>query len=108
MGRRAATIRACRTLFAGGQTDAAGRSGWAGPGTPGEFVDLRAEMPLLVVLSNCPHPLDPAPDREGAIEAVVWTHPAPAADDPCRTASEEAVRAFENTAAWLRGAGLAA
>lgn len=102
-------IPGCLTLFAGVRTDAEGRFVWAGgPGTPGEFVDLRAEMPLLAVLSNCPHPLDPAPDREGAVEAVVWTHPAPVAGDPCRTASEEAVRAFENTADWLRCAGLAA
>ena len=101
-------IPGCLTLFAGVRTDAEGRFVWAGPGTPGEFVDLRAEMPLLAVLSNCPHPLDPAPDWEGAIEAVVWTHPAPAADDPCRTSGEEAVRAFENTADWLRGAGVAA
>ena len=34
----------------------------------GDFVDLRAEMNLVLVLSNCAHPLDPAPagrDRVG-------------------------------------------
>jgi len=27
---------------------------------PGDFLDLRAETDLALVLSNCPHPLDPA------------------------------------------------
>ena len=97
-------IPGCLTLFAGVSADEDGNFRWSGQGAPGEFVDLRAEMPLWAVLSNCPHPLDPAPDRTSAAEAVIWSHPAPADDDPCRTAGEEAVRAFENTQAWLRGA----
>jgi uncharacterized protein YcgI (DUF1989 family) len=36
---------------------------WYGQKTakPSDFIDLRAEMNVLVVMSNCPHPLDPSP-----------------------------------------------
>ncbi len=64
----------------------------------GDFIDLRAEMNVLVVLSNCPHPLDPSPTyKSNAIDAIVWRSPAPTADDLCRTANPEAQRGFQNT-----------
>jgi hypothetical protein len=31
------------------------------------------------------------------VRAIVWNSPPPAADDLCRTGSDEAVRGFENT-----------
>lgn len=65
----------------------------------GDFVDLRAEMDLLVTLSNCPHPLDPSPAYAPGPVDIVRYRAAPAdADDLCRTASAEAARAFENNA----------
>ena len=41
---------------------------------PGDHVDLRAEMPILAVLSNCPEELNPATGANGPtpIRAVVW------------------------------------
>ena len=69
---------------------------------PGDFIDLRAEMNVLVVLSNCPHPLDPSPTYEAKpIRAIVWNSPASTADDPMRTSNPEAVRGFQNTDAYL-------
>ena len=63
-------------------------------------MDLRAEMDLIVALSNCPHPLDPAPDYAPNPVAVTrFRAPPPAMDDLCRTATIEAVRGFENNAA---------
>jgi urea carboxylase-associated protein 2 len=70
----------------------------------GDFVDLRAELDLLVAVSNCPHPL--APDTvfdPGPIVGIVFAAPEPAADDLCRTATAEAARAFENNASYLQG-----
>lgn len=65
---------------------------------PGSWIDLRAEMNLLVAVSNCPHVLHPdAEYKPKPIQLTVWKSPAPAADDLCRTASEEAKRAFINT-----------
>jgi len=41
---------------------------------PGDHVDLRAEMPVLAVLSNCPQELNPATGANGPmpVRAVVW------------------------------------
>ncbi|TCT06040.1 urea amidolyase associated protein UAAP1 [Aquabacter spiritensis] len=88
------------TFFAPVRTDAAGGFVWQdAPRVAGDFVDLRAEMDLLVALSNCPHPLDPNPDyAAGSVEAIRFWAPEPAFDDLCRTATREAVRGFENLA----------
>lgn len=93
-------IPSALTFFAPVRTDADGVFHWLeGKRQAGDFVDLRAEMDLIVALSNCPHPLDPAPDyAPPAVEAIRFRAPAPAADDLCRTATIEAVRGFENTA----------
>jgi urea carboxylase-associated protein 2 len=92
-------IPPCVTFFAPVSVDAKGRFLWnAGRKRPGDFVDLRAEMNLVLVLSNCAHPLDPArPAAAEPIGLVRYRAPAPAHDDPCRTALSEIVRAFEFT-----------
>lgn len=69
-----------------------------GPKNSGCFVDLRAEMNVLVILSNCPHVLHP--DRTyhpQPVQLTLWKSPPPAVDDECRTANPEVVRAFINT-----------
>lgn len=71
-----------------------------GVSKPGDFIDLRAEMNVLVAVSNTAHPFDET-GAEHAIEALVWEGPAIAADDPCRTSCEEARRAFVNTDDFL-------
>jgi len=64
----------------------------------GAFVDLRAEMNVLVVLSTCPHPLDPSPRyAPKPVKLVLWRSDPPAADDVCRTSRPENARGFENT-----------
>jgi hypothetical protein len=65
---------------------------------PGNFIDLRAEMNVLAVLSNCPHPLDPSTVYDAKpIQAIVWKSPLPADDDRCRISNPEAIRGFQNT-----------
>lgn len=59
----------------------------------GDFVDLRAEVDLLVAFSNCPHPLDPDP-RPGPVEAIRFRPEPAGADDLCRNAGPEARRAY--------------
>ena len=41
---------------------------------PGDYVDLRAEMPVLAVLSNCPQELNPAtgPNGPTPIRVLIW------------------------------------
>jgi len=103
-GLDARDVGPCITFFAGVRADQAGGLHWdPASARAGAAIDLRAEMNLLIVLSNCPHPLAPAQAATpGAIDAVVWTAPPPASDDPCRTAGPEAVRAFENTERYFR------
>jgi urea carboxylase-associated protein 2 len=90
------------TFFAPVDVDADGRFVWnEAKRANHDFVDLRAEMDLLIALSNCPHPLDPAPNyAPGALELTRFRIPV-AADDFCRSGSAESIRAFENTDAAL-------
>src|ERR1700722_16287812 len=86
-------------FFAPGSVDANGAFLWnAGSKQPGDFVDLRAEMNIIVVLSNCAHPLNPfrAPVH-GPVTLLRHRAPPAGSDDPCRTISPEIVRAFEFT-----------
>lgn len=94
-------IPACITLFAPVSVGAEGRLAWNEAGRrAGDFVDLRAEMDLLVTLSNCPHPLDPNPAyAPNPVTATRFRAPPPAQDDLCRTATIEAARGFTNNAA---------
>jgi urea carboxylase-associated protein 2 len=92
-------IPPCVTFFAPVSLDHAGRFGWQeGRKRPGDFVDLRAEMNLVIVASNCPHPLDPArPAASGPVTLIKHLAVAATGDDLCRTASPEAARAFAFT-----------
>jgi uncharacterized protein len=92
-------IPPCVTFFAPVSLDDAGCFRWQeGRKRPGDFVDLRAEMNLIVVASNCPHPLDPARlAASGPVTLIKHRAAAVAANDPCRTGSPEATRAFAFT-----------
>jgi len=92
-------------FFARVSADDSGRIGWVPQNSrPGAFVDLRAEMDTLVVLSNTPHPLDPAtvygpPPVELSIRVAAPIE-RPGADDPCRTSRPENGRGFALTEAY--------
>jgi urea carboxylase-associated protein 2 len=98
LGMRRPDVPPAITFFAEIATDEDGRFHWKGGAAPDSIVDLRAEMNVIVAISNCPHPLAPISDfAPGPIDAIVWQGPPPGADDLCRTFSEEAERGFENT-----------
>lgn len=85
------------TLFAPTSVSQDGTVGWQADRARGDdYVELRAEMDLLVALSNCPHPLDPLP---GDAPVKVTRFVAPdSPDDICRAATAEAQRGFQNNA----------
>ena len=62
-----------------GRCRRAASSGTRRASAAGDFVDLRAEMNLVLVLSNCPHPLDPAPACAAAGPITLIRHRAPRA-----------------------------
>jgi urea carboxylase-associated protein 2 len=98
LGMRRADVPPAITVFADIATDADGRFHWNRGAAPGSIVDLRAEMNVIVAISNCPHPLAPGSVFEpGPIDAVVWKAPPASADDLSRHFGEEAERGFENT-----------
>lgn len=74
---------------------------------PGNYVDLRAEMHVLVVLNSCPHPLDPRPDFPvRPVELTIWkSGPGGGPDDPCRLSRPENDRAYRNTLAYFAQGG---
>lgn len=87
-------------LFAPVRVQSEGQFEWrAGMVMQGDWAELRAEMDLVIALSNCPHPLDPrgaeVPDPLDVIKMKAVAVPA---DDLCRTATVEAQRGFENNA----------
>jgi uncharacterized protein len=93
----------CVTFFAPVVTDENGKFVWHGEAlVAGHYIDLRAEMNLIVALSNCPHPLASGASGAKDVRATLWKSPPATKDDYCRVASEEAARAFENTDAEVR------
>jgi uncharacterized protein len=92
-------IPPCVTFFAPVSVDPKGRFLWnASRKRPGDFVDLRAEMNVVLALSNCAHPLNPArPLISGPVTLIRHRAPPATPDDPCRSISPEIIRAFEFT-----------
>ncbi|MDI2132881.1 urea amidolyase associated protein UAAP1 [Yinghuangia seranimata] len=69
-----------------------------GHAATGDWVELRAEQDLLVVLSTAPHPMDPTPVWAPArLRADVAAVPAPGADDASRRFRAESGRALAET-----------
>ena len=65
---------------------------------PGQHVDLRFEMNVLVVFSTAPHPFDPASSyAPAAVKLSNWRSGTAGADDICRLSSAENGRGFINT-----------
>ena len=78
--------------------DEEGKLAWVDNGKPGAFVELRAELNTLVVLSNTPHPLDPTLTYSPKPVALEVRSGAPAGpDDPCRRSRQENERGFKLT-----------
>ena len=88
----------CVNLFKGVRVGADGATRLVRPSSaPGQYVELRAEMNVLVVLADTPHVLDERPEYTVTpVRATAWRGPVTPEDDPIRTASPEALRAFQN------------
>lgn len=72
------------------------------------IVELRCELPVVVLVANVPHPLDP---RErytcSTLELLAWRGAPTGPDDPLWSSSPELERAFLNTADYADARGLA-
>ena len=64
----------------------------------GDFVELRAEMNVLVILNTCPHPLDPNPRyAPKPVHLSIRRVLLPGVDDACRVSRAENGRGFTLT-----------
>ena len=72
----------------------------------GSYVDLRAEMNVLIVLSTCAHVFDPSPVyAPKPVGLYIWKSDPPGPDDPCRHSRPENERGFANTERMFLGLG---
>jgi urea carboxylase-associated protein 2 len=63
--------------------------------TKGSYIELRAEMNVLVLLNSSPHPLNDDPKYAAKpVELSISRVPAPMRDDRCRTLCPENTRGF--------------
>tara|TARA_R110002110_G_scaffold364_2_gene1443 strand:- start:537 stop:1397 length:861 start_codon:yes stop_codon:yes gene_type:complete len=91
-------IPPCVTFFAPVSVNALGYFEWNElAAKSGDYIDLRAEMDVLIFVSNCAHPLAPDTQTPSAVGLLRWRSPDAAPDDFCRNSCEEAIRGFENT-----------
>jgi urea carboxylase-associated protein 2 len=96
------------SFFQGVRVEGDGTLSFQGSAGPGTAVELRIELPSIVILANVPHPLDPRPRYTATtLELLAWH------GDPTRPADElwgstpELERAFLNTADYAAARGIA-
>jgi uncharacterized protein YcgI (DUF1989 family) len=70
---------------------------------PGEHVLLRADMDVLVVVVNVPHPLDEGPAAQARVRLSARRGAAAGPDDSIRLSTPERRRAYENVDDYLLG-----
>lgn len=89
------------SFFQGLTVEPDGAFTWHGSSAPGSTVEIHTEMPVIVLLANVPHPLDPRPDYTCTpVGITAWR-----SDETTMPAFPEARRALDNTHAYLAARG---
>jgi urea carboxylase-associated protein 2 len=95
------------SFFQGVHVEADGALTFLGGAGPGTFVELVAELPLLVLIVNVPHPLDPSDDYlVGPLRVHAWPGRPTLPGDPQFTATPEVNRAYLNSIDYAEARGL--
>lgn len=95
------------SFFKGVAVNAAGSLEFTGSAGPGKSVELLTELPLIVLIANVPHPVDPSPAYAcGPLRVHAWRSAPTTQADPRWDATPEAHRAYLNTADYLAARGL--
>lgn len=73
----------------------------------GASVTIKAELPLVVLIANVPHPLDPRTEYVSTpLRVLAWKGEPTVLDDPLATGTPEARRAYLNTVDYAVARGL--
>jgi urea carboxylase-associated protein 2 len=95
------------SFFQGVRVGADGGLAFTGSAGPGKSVEFLAELPLIVLIANVPHPVDPRPAyTSGPLRVHAWRSAPTTPADPRWAATPEAHRAYLNTAGYLAARGL--
>jgi uncharacterized protein len=98
-GMDARDLAANVNFFSKVMVEDTGKMTWVENHAPaGSWVELRAEMNVLVVLNTCPHPMDSSPSYSPRrVDLQVFRVAAAGPDDACRISRPENRRGFELT-----------
>ncbi len=101
LGKR--DLAANLNLFSKVYTDDEGNMSFAeNHSSAGDAIELRFEIDTLVVLSTCPHPMNPAEEYPNKpVEMKLFKSEQVTADDSCFTLCSENGRGFENNQRYL-------
>jgi len=80
---------------------------WTGSAGPGAVVEFLAELPLIVLIANVPHPVDPRPAYiSGLLRVHAWRSAPTTPEDKRWDATPEALRYYLNTADYAAARGI--
>lgn len=95
------------SFFQGVHVEPDGALTFQGSAGAGTHVELVAELPLLVLIVNVPHPLDPAADYlVGPLRVHAWRGQPTLPGDPRFTTTPEANRAYLNSIDYAEARGI--
>jgi uncharacterized protein len=95
------------SFFKAVRVEADGTLRFHGAPAPGGAVTLRCELPLVVLIANVPHPLDPRADYVcSPLQLLAWRGEPTGPHDPAWTAQPESHRAYLNSADYAAARGL--
>jgi urea carboxylase-associated protein 2 len=86
------------SFFKGVRVGASGELDFSPTATPGAFIEIKAELPLIVLIANTPHRLDPRPDYVNTpLSVLAWRGEPTQPEDPLWSSTPEIERALWNT-----------
>jgi urea carboxylase-associated protein 2 len=95
------------SFFKGVRVEPDGGLTWTGSAGPGKAVELLAELPLILLIANVPHPVDPRPAyTSGLLRVHAWRSRPTAPGDAWWDAAPEARCAYLNSADYCAARGL--
>jgi urea carboxylase-associated protein 2 len=95
------------SFFKGVRVEEDGSTTFAGGAGPGRSVELLTELPVVILIANVPHPIDPRPEYVcGLLRLHAWRDAPTAPGDARWDRTLEAHRAYLNTADYANARGL--